>query len=83
MLLVSYKTSCYLHQVLQAPPRLPSVDRFGGNDGGMKCCPLCRSDRAYTYTCMVKKLQELLTIIASLVGGTSVTDSDREESSLQ
>ena len=49
----------------------------------MKCCPLCRSERAYADTCIVKGLDDLLTSIAPLVGGTSVTDSDREESSLQ
>ena len=55
------------------------MDRwFGGEEGVTRSCPLCRSERAYADTCIVKGLDELLKTIAPLVGRGSV-DSDRED----
>ena len=56
------------------------VDRwFGGNDGSMKSCPLCRSERAYADTCIVKGLDEFLKSIAPLVSGSSSIESERDD----
>ena len=56
------------------------VDRwFGGNDGSMKSCPLCRSERAYADTCIVKGLDEFLKSIAPLVSGSSSIELERDD----
>ena len=54
---------------------------FGGNDGVTRSCPLCRSERAYADTCILKGLDDLLTGILPLMNGTTVAtdDSDRED----
>ena len=56
------------------------VDRwFGGNDGSMKSCPLCHSERAYADTCIIKGLDEFLKSIAPLVSGSSSIELERDD----
>ena len=59
------------------------VDRwFGGEDGVTRSCSLCRAERAYADTCILKGLDELLTSISPLMS-SSTEDSDREDSPIQ
>lgn len=56
------------------------VDQWYGGEEGVTCsCPLCRSERAYADTCVLKGLDEFLTSVRPLINCTSNEDSDDEE----
>ena len=53
---------------------------YRGEQGQMRTCPKCRSDRAYVETCKLNGLDDFLTGIAPLLDGTPQDDDgDRDD----
>ena len=50
---------------------------YGGEEGKMKKCPICRNERAYAETAMLKGFDEFLQAIAPILG----KEQDERESS--
>ena len=51
---------------------------FGGDEGVTRSCPLCRSERAFADTCILKGLDDFLLTIAPLMAGSG-DDSESED----
>ena len=55
---------------------------YSGEDGRSKCCPYCRSERAYSETTRLRGLDDFLSAIAPLMDGSeSIGDAQPSKSS--
>ena len=52
---------------------------YGGEEGVARSCPLCRCERAYADTCVLKGLDTFLATIAPLLNCSGAVDSEKEE----